>query len=165
MKAQIPVAAELELTNKPDWNSVETPLVAVLNLKIPGWASSAGKRALLPVGFFSAYEKRIFEHAERVHPIYFEYPYEKVDDVTVDLPQGWQVNSVPPPQMDDGHVITYDLKIQSGNGTLHILRRLNVGILLLDTKYYPALRNFFQGVRTGDEQQILLQPGAASANN
>jgi hypothetical protein len=165
LKEQIPSAAELELTNKPDWTSSETPLVAVLSLKIPGWASSAGKRAVLPIGFFSAPEKRIFEHAERVHPIYFEYPYEKLDDVTVELPQGWQVNSMPPPQTNDGHIILYDLKIENGNGTVRIVRKLNVDFLILETKYYSALRNFFQVVRTGDEEQILLQPGTAAASN
>jgi hypothetical protein len=36
---------------------------------------------------------------------------------------------------------------------------------MLDVKYYSALRNFFQTVRTADEQQIVLQPGSAAANN
>ena len=35
---------------------------------------------MLPVGFFTGQEKRVFEHANRVHPIYFEYPYEKVEE-------------------------------------------------------------------------------------
>jgi len=30
---------------------------------------------------------------------------------------------------------------------------------------YIALREFFQGVRTGDEEQVVLQPGGASAGN
>src|SRR4029077_8995878 len=38
-KHQIPVAAELELTNKPDWTSSEEPLVAEFKVTIPGWAS------------------------------------------------------------------------------------------------------------------------------
>jgi hypothetical protein len=37
--------------------------------------------------------------------------------------------------------------------------------LLLDQKYYASLRNFFQTVRTNDEQQILLQPPPAAAVN
>jgi hypothetical protein len=164
-KKQVPGVAELELTNKPDWASTDTPLVAELNIKIPGWASSAGKRTLLPVGFFSADEKHIFEHADRIHPIYFEYPYQKVDDVTVELPAGWQVSSVPPPQTKDGHVITYSLNVENGNGSVHVVRKLNVDFLMLDQKYYTALRNFFQVVRSGDEQQIVLQPGTASASN
>jgi hypothetical protein len=35
----------------------------------------------------------------------------------------------------------------------------------VDKKYYPALRNFYQGVRTTDEEQILLQPGGTAASN
>jgi hypothetical protein len=165
IKDQIPSAAEVELANKPDWTSSETPLVAVLNLKIPGWASSAGKRATMPVGFFSAHEKHVFEHTDRVFPVYFEYPYEKLDDVTIDLPLGWQVSSVPPPQTQDGHVLQYTMKVENNNGTLHVFRKFDVDMLLLPVKYYPALREFFQVVRSGDEQQILLQPSAASASN
>ena len=165
LKNQIPAAAELELTNKPDWASTGTPLVAVLDLKIPGWASSAGKRAMLPVGFFSAHEKHVFEHTNRVFPIYFEYPYSKIDDVSVELPAAWQVSSIPPQKTQDAKALVYDLKVDNANGTLRVVRKLNVDVLILDTKYYTTVRNFFQVVRTGDEQQILLQPAATSANN
>jgi hypothetical protein len=165
IKDQIPAAAEVELTSQPDWTSSETPLVAVFNVKIPGWASSAGKRALLPVGFFTVHEKNIFEHADRVHPIYFEYPYEKIDDVTVELPAGWQVGNVPAPKSEEGHVIGYDLKIENNKNSVHVMRKLNIEFVLLEQKYYGALRNFFQMVKTSDEQQVLLQPAAASASN
>jgi hypothetical protein len=165
LKDQVPGAAELELTNKPDWASSESPLVAELNLKISGWASSAGKRVMLPVGFFAAYEKHVFEHVNRVHPIYFEYPYEKMDDVTIELPAGWKVNNLPPPQTQDAHIIVYSLKAESDSATVHVVRKLNFDVLILEQKYYSALRNFFQVVRTGDEEQILLQPGATSASN
>jgi transglutaminase-like putative cysteine protease len=161
----IPVAAELDLTNQPDWKTSSQPLVAEFSLKIPGWVSGAGRRALVPVGIFSAPEKHIFEHANRVHPLYFEYPSQKVDDITIDLPLGWQVQSLPKPQKQDGHVVTYDLVATNDAGSLHVRRTLTVDMLLLDQKYYGALRNFFQGVRTGDEEQIVLQPGNASAQN
>ena len=44
-------------------------------------------------------------------------------------------------------------------------RKLAWDFLMLEPKYYPALRQFFQSVRTGDDQQIVLQPAAASAGN
>jgi hypothetical protein len=165
LKNQIPAASEIELIQQPDWNSTGTPLVAVLNVKIPGWASSAGKRATLPVGFFTAHEKHIFEHADRVFPIYFEYPYSKSDDITIELPPGWQVNSIPPQKTQDNKALVYDLKVENGKNTVRVTRRLDVDILMLQSKFYPTLRNFFQVVRTGDEQQILLQPGESSASN
>src|SRR5215831_15675969 len=46
LKDSIPAAVEVELTNKPDWTSSEAPLVAEFTLKVPGWVSGAGKRAL-----------------------------------------------------------------------------------------------------------------------
>ncbi len=165
VREYIPAGIEVELTNKPDWSSSAAMLVAEYNLKVPGWVSGAGRRPILSVGLFSAAEKHIFEHASRVHPIYFSYPFQEVDDISMELPLGWQVSSLPAPVNQDGHVIVYALKAENGKGTLHVARLLNVNVLQLETKYYPALRNFFQGVRTGDEQQIVLQPGAAAATN
>jgi hypothetical protein len=165
VKEQVPAAIEVDLTNKPDWNNSETPLVAEFHLKVPGWASAAGKRALMPVGLFTANEKRLFEHANRTQPIYFEYPFEKLDDVSIELPAGWQVASLPPAKNQDGHIVSYTLKAENDHETLHLTRKLNVDFLFLETKYYGALRTFFQVVRSGDEEQIVLQPGAATASN
>jgi hypothetical protein len=165
IREYIPATIEVELTNKPEWNSSAPTLVADFHLKVAGWASGAGRRALVPVGLFSASEKRLFDHANRVHPIYMEYPFEKVDDVTMELPAGWQVTSLPPARDKIGQIIAYSLKTNSDKSKVHLSRDLNVNFLLLETKYYTALRNFFQEVRTGDEEQIVLQPGTATASN
>jgi len=165
LKEQIETGTDVELTNKPDWTSSETPLVAEFNLKIPGWASGAGRRVLIPAAVFTAAEKGIFEHANRVHPVYFEYPHQKVDDVTVELPAGWQVSSVPPPQDNDGKVIAYSLKVEQNPGTLRLTRKFTIDFLMLEPKYYAALRKFFQAVRTSDGVQIVLQPGEIHASN
>jgi hypothetical protein len=164
-KEYIPAASEVELNNKPDWNNSSTPLVAEFHLKIPGWVSGGGKRALLPVGLFTATEKRVFEHEDRVHPIYFDFPFQKEDDVTISLPAGWRVSSLPPTQNQDAKAALYALKAESDKGTVRLTRNLNVDLLLLDKKFYPTLRTFFQLVRTGDEQQVVLQPGGATASN
>ena len=108
-KQYIPAASEMELTNQPDWTSSSAPLLAEFKMKVEGWVSGAGRKALLPVGLFSAGEKRVFEHAERVHPIYFEYPSQKEDDIRITLPHGWQVASIPPKSVHDGHIVLYTL--------------------------------------------------------
>jgi len=162
---QIPLPAQAELTNLPDWSSSEAPLVAEFNLKIPAWASNTGKRVTLSAGLFTAHEKHIFEHANRVHPIYFDYPYRKVDDVTIELSPAWQVTSVPPLQTKDERVVSYDLKVENDKNSLHLTRKLAIDFMLLDPKYYGALRSFFEVVRTADEEQIVLQPSMSSASN
>jgi hypothetical protein len=165
VRSQIAVTAEAELTNQPDWNSSGAPLIAEFSLKVSGWSSTAGRRVILPVGLFAASEKHMFEHAHRVHPIYFQYPYAKADDISIELPLNWQVNALPKTQDMDGKVVTYSLRAESDKQELHLIRRLNVDILLLDVKYYESLRDFFQQIRAADEEQILLQPSAADASH
>ncbi len=165
LREYIPVGVEVELTNKPEWSSSATDLVAVYDLRVPGWASGAGHRALLPVGLFSATEKQLFEHAHRVHPVYLHYPFEKQDDVTIELPLGWKVSSVPKELNADSKAVVYVLKVEDNKATLHVTRLLRINLIVLEQKLYPALRSFYQTVRTGDEEQIVMQPGAAAANN
>jgi hypothetical protein len=165
VKEIIPVGIDVELTSKPDWASSSPTMVAEFSLKVPGWVSGAGKRALLPVGLFSGPEKHMCEHSTRVHPLYFQYLFEKTDDVHIDLPLGWQVSSLPQAQNTDAKVMAYTLKVENDKGSLHLERRLRSGLTYLEPKYYTALRNFYQAVRTGDEQQVVLQPGAAAASN
>jgi hypothetical protein len=165
LKSQIAAGAEVDLTNKPDWASSETPLVAEFNLKISGWASSAGKRVVTPAAIFTAGERGVFEHANREHPIYFDYLYEKAEDVTIELPPGWQVSSVPKPQDQNAKVVAYSLKVEQGEGTLHLTRKLTIDVGILEQKYYGPMRTFFQLVRTGDGEQVVLQPGGMHASN
>jgi hypothetical protein len=165
VREYVPAAAEVELTSKPDWDSSSSSLTAEFHFKVPGWASGAGRRALFPVGLFSAPEKHLFDHANRVHPIYIEFPFERIDDVTLELPEGWQTSTLPKAQNEGGKVVGYKLNVEDDKGKLHLQRTLNVNLLLMETKYYAALRSFFQLVRTGDEAQIVLQPQTASARN
>ena len=165
VKEYIPAAAEVELANQPDWTSSSPTMVAEFNVTIPGWVSAAGHRALFPVGLFSAEEKHLFDHADRVHPIYMEFPFQLEDDVTVELPPGWQVGTLPAAQNRNESVVGYTLKVDKDSGRLRLQRNLNVDFLIIEAKYYLALRNFFQVVRSGDEEQIVLQPGIATASN
>lgn len=165
VRETIPAAIDVDLTNKPDWASSSDRLVAEFTLKVPGWVSGAGKRALLSVGLFSATEKHMYEHSTRVHPLYFRFMYQKLDDIQIELPLGWQVSSLPQPVTQDAKLLVYNSKAESKNGTLHLERHLTVELGLLDQKYYPTVRKFYQVVKNADEQQIVLQPlGAASGN-
>ncbi len=158
IKDSISAASEVKLTNQPDWKSSSPTMVAEYDIKVPGWAVPAGKRELLPVGLFSEPEKHMFDHATRAFPIYFHFPFQISDDVTINLPSGLQVNSLPPAQDIGGKVVRYTLAPDGKGGTLHWTRSLSVDILLMQSKYYPALQSFYQKVRTGDEQQIVLLP-------
>jgi len=162
LKDFVPVSIEAELTNQPDWSSSSDTLVAEFHLKVPGWASAAGRRTLLPAELFGGGEKHLFDSANRVHPIYFHYTFTDTDNVSITLPPGLRSSNVPKPQNLDLKVCAYGLTAENDGGAMHISRRLMMNIGFLDTKFYGSLRNFFQTVRTGDEQPIVLAAADAA---
>lgn len=164
VKAAVPAACEVKLTNKPDWTNPATPLVAEFDIKVPGWASGAGHHVLLPVAVFSARERHVFDHVDRVFPIYVDYPYWVKDDLEIQLPPGWQVSSLPPGWTDTGKIVSYSLKADQEKGKVHWSRTLDVNFVYIDKKYYTALRNYFQQVKSADDQQVILEPGSSRAS-
>ncbi len=165
VRETIPAAIEVDLVNNPDWSSSSPSLQTEYSLKVPGWVAGAGKRALLPVGLFSSPEKSIFEHSGRVHPVYFHYPYRKIDDITIELPLGWKVASLAKSVDRDVKAAAYTMKSEDNSGSLHLTRLLRSDLVMVPPNSYGALRAFFQVVRTGDEEQVVLQPGSSSAGN
>jgi Domain of Unknown Function with PDB structure (DUF3857) len=163
IKQYTPTTIEAELTNKPEWSSSDPTLLAEYDLKIPNWASAAGHRTILSVGLFGGMEKHTFEHTERVHPVYFSFPYENDDDVTIELPPGWQVGDMPKTQNFDLKSAAYNLTAENNKGALHIKRQLTINLQTVDVKNYSVLRGFFQKIRTADEQQMVVSPGTAAA--
>jgi hypothetical protein len=82
------------------------------------------------------------------------------------LPLGFEVGSLPAARElgKPGSPVFYTFKADKDSGTLRLNRKLAVDMLLLDQKYYAALRNFFQAVRTSDEEQVMLQPIASRSS-
>jgi len=160
----IPTGIEAKLTNQPDWSGSETPLVAEFELRVPGWAQLAGRRAVFPSGLFGAPEKHAFEHVARTQPLCFDFPYRLSDDVTITLPDSWKVDSIPKQKGLDLKGMLYFSSAESQGQTLHLKRRLDLGVVLVGVQAYPAIRNFYQTVRSGDDDQIVVSyNGTASA--
>ena len=164
VKEYIPVGSEIDLTQQPDWTNSEGPLTATFNVKIPGWATLSGHRALVPVSLFGATERHVFEYSNRNYPVYFEFHSQKADDVTVKIPAGWQISVLPPAQNHDLHVVGYAVSAENVHGALHLTRKVEINTLTIDQKYYAPLRSFYQIVKTGDDQQIILQLGTTASN-
>jgi len=157
INADIPTGIDVKLKNQPNWNSADANLIVEYELKVPGWATVVGQRALLPIGIFSEREKHTFDHATRVHPLYFTFPFQTEDDITIELPAGAQVTSLPQIHNKDLKVIGYNAAVEDNNGKLHLKREFSANMLLMDRKFYSQVRDFFQMVRADDEQQIVVE--------
>jgi hypothetical protein len=156
VKTAIPVGIDVELVNEPDWSSSSSMLVAQFKLKINGWATSAGRRLLLPASLFTGHESEAFGHAARTHPLYFEYPYQYNDYVNIKLPQGLSVGALPKPQNKEQDKLAYQFGAEVEGDALSLHRQLSVNAVMIPASQYEGFRSFFQGVKAADEEQIII---------
>ena len=165
IKDWLPSPAKFELTSITGWDDASVPLEVQGKLKLPGMGESVGRRILLPIALYESVQRQLFDTSARKQDIYFHYPYEDVDDITVKLPEGWQAGAFPSPKvLDPGGQLKYQISVKQESSSLHVQRRLTVGGILYPVDSYSAIRQFFAAVKSNDEQQLVLQ-ATPSGNN
>jgi len=165
VKNWLPGSAKFQITKISGWNG-SGPLVISGTLTIPEYATRAANRLLVPLTPFSSPVSTAFEAPTRVNAVYFPFPYQQHDDIFVKLPPGFTVESLPqqPPAVTQG-AIQYRIQPAAHGDTFEVKRSLDIEGFYYDVSLYPALRNVFGVVRTGDDEDAVLEPAASAGKN
>ncbi len=160
----LPGNSEITLTNLPDWDSTETPLVSQFHVICP-FAVAAGKRLMLAQHLFQINEKPRFSAAARSNGIYFHVPWQEADEVHIKVPAGMEVESLAP---DDTVKLEYALyqvrQKQEAPDTIFSRRDFIMGQGLFTPSEYKEIKGFFDKVKSDDDQPALvrLSPSVAT---
>lgn len=166
IKGWLPSGATLKLGEVTGWEGFDQPLRAEVEIEIPGFAASAGKRSLLVLGVFQSQDTHPFRFASRVHPVYLRNPYREMDDLTIQLPSTLRVESVPQQRRNVQGFGSYQIVRGMDGNVLRLQRLLTLDGYFFPVQHYGTLRNFFSEVKAGDEEQVVLQNvDAAQRNN
>src|SRR5256885_419872 len=87
-RRSISIGAIIKMTKAEGWETSAGPLTATFSVDMPGYASAAGKRFLVPAYLFQARQMDAFKHVDRKYPVYFPYAFGEVDRVNIKLPDG-----------------------------------------------------------------------------
>jgi len=155
----IPMKGDIELVEVNEWKASEVPLIVKYKVSLPGYASQAGHRVLIPTTFFAGAYKNPFTATRRTTPIVMEYTYDRIDDVTIALPKSMQVESLPKGIADKNGVADLAVNYANENGNLHFTRDFQLKGIVLEQKYYPAIKDYFQKVQAGTNEQAVLKMG------
>jgi hypothetical protein len=166
IKSWLPSGAKFEITKISAWDDTSSPLVISGTLTISGYAASAGNRLLLPLTPFVASEPRSFQSATRVNAIYFAVPYQQHDDVSITLPPNYSVESLPQniPNIPKGAIQYAMIPAKQGN-TLEVKRTLDVDGVIFPVSVYGTIRYAFSLVKTGDDEQAVLELAVSAHQN
>jgi Domain of Unknown Function with PDB structure (DUF3857)/Transglutaminase-like superfamily len=162
VKSWLPGGARVKMLSVQGWETPEEPLVAKLNVEIGGYASSVGKRLLLPSLLFQSEQKDAFKHADRKYPVYFLYAFTERDRVVVKLPAGYTLESVPSKQNIGIGYASYQSVSASDSKQLVSERLLQFNAIFVPLSKYAELKDFMSKLQAGDEQQVVLRVEAAS---
>jgi len=162
VKGWFPSAAQVDITRVTGWEGTEEPLTVEFTLHAPGFAVPTGRRLLLPLGIFQSQQQHPFQHAQRVHAIYFRHPYQEVDRVTIELPEGYRIESLPATRDKPADLGRYRIAAQNQPGQVQVERLLVISGFYFEKAYYSLLRSFYDEVKKGDESQAVLTVGEAS---
>jgi hypothetical protein len=165
VKGWLPAGSTVELTAVPDWEGSEAPLRADFVIKVPGAAMISRRRLILSPEILESGGGAIFRSPDRTNPVYFRYPFERVDQITFQLPPGAEVENLPPPILQKTSFGSYTISFQSEAGALRCDRRLAIEAIFFNRQAYPALRAFFVEAQKGDQSRIVFKAAENTPKN
>ncbi len=156
IKLLFPASASVELSKVTGWEDTGQPLEAFFRVRLPGFATPTGRRLMLTSGLLQTENASILKHARRQHPVYFSYPYRREDEFVLELPAGYDLESLPPPRTLAEPYGKYEMSHFKEPGKLRIHRTFAMEGYFFQLDWYANLRNFFEQIRSNDEQQAVL---------
>ncbi len=161
---QLP-AAEVTAITWDNLQSNQMPLSVKYHIRIPGYASKAGKRLVIGPSVFQSGKVALFTKPDRKYPIYFPYPFSEKDVVEINLPDGYELErpSSPPSAGDIGIMIgtRYDMQYNRKTHTLGYQREYAVGVggaCNFKQESYPILKEIFERIHASDNHMLMLKP-------
>jgi hypothetical protein len=163
LQGWVPTGAIIKMTKAEGWATSDGPLTAIFSVEMPGYASAAGRRFLVPAYLFQARQLDAFKHVDRKFPVYFPYAFGEIDRVSIKIPDGYTLENVPQSQAARLSYAAYQNLAQFDGKQLVTQRILQVNGIFFKLELYPEVKDFFGKVQAGDEQQAVLIGGSTNA--
>lgn len=166
LKTVLPPGAVFEITSMTGWDKNSEPVHIEGTLRVPGFATTAGHRVLVPLTFFQAAQPVSFQHEKRINSIYFHFPEVEKDSITIHVSNGFKIETLPAPQrLAPGGGFEYSVSTSQNADTVTVERQLTISGIMFPVGNYSAIRKFFNTVKTDDDGQIVLQPAQVAKGN
>jgi hypothetical protein len=140
------------------------PVVVRHKINVPGYATRTARRILLQPAFFERNLPRRFTESTRKWDVYFHYGWSEEDEVTIDLPQGWELDQPTLPQDSSfGKIGSYRVEVQKTTDGRKLIYRRHFEFgrdqtLLLRADAYGQLKKVFDFIQEQDNYTIALKP-------
>ncbi|MFN0101573.1 MAG: DUF3857 domain-containing protein [Bryobacteraceae bacterium] len=139
------------------------PLAFSGKIRIQGYAQRTGKRLFLQPAFFQKGVPPRFAASERKFDVSFDYPWSETDRVTLQLPEGMEMDQPTAPQsVKIGEAGEYNTTLSRSKDSKQLIytREFSWGLkdqLLFPVQAYPVIKKAFDFVNEQDGHAITLK--------
>ena len=164
----LPAGSTFEVTAIANWDDIDFPLLVDGTAKVPGFGTPNGRDMHVPASLFQTSQAVAFRADKRLYPIYFDYPFEEIDDVKLHVPAEYKIETVPPAsevkQAEPG-MLSYEISATQQGDAVEVKRMFILDGSLFPVASYTALQNFFNAMKTDDDAQIVVRRAESAKNN
>ena len=126
------------------------------------YAKLAGNLLLVRPRVLGSKSSGVLETKEpRKFPLEFEGPSRDTDTFDITLPQGYEVDELPPPTDADYSFGSYHSKTEASGQTLHYTRALEIKELSVPVGKMEELRKFYRMIAADERNTAVLKPAGA----
>lgn len=145
------------------------PFTYAYHIRVPGYAQRTGKRIFLQPAFFEHGVAPLFSSSERKQAVYFHYPWFEQDEVTVDLPAGYDLdNADAPAPIRSAPITEYTVTIGVTKDHRQLVYKRQFffgggGNIVFPVASYANVKTLFDMINKADNHTITLKQAAATA--
>jgi len=148
--------SEYEITNK---NEISEAVVEKYAIKSNNLVEKIGDKMYIEPLLYLTQSENPFKQETREYPIDFSYPFKDKYMVTITIPEGYQVESIPKSislAMDGGYG-SFSLSATTTGNNIQITVNLNVNASIVPAQDYDILKEFFKVMIEKQKEKIVLK--------
>lgn len=162
-KQSVPTA-EITDFSMENFDDSSKPYTYSFKVRVPNYAQKTGKRLFLQPGFFEYGRQPIFTAATRKYNIYFEFPWSEDDQIEIELPKGFEADSIEAPGavVESNGISSLNIKINLAKDTnvLNYNRQFFFGAkntILFPASAYKPIKTLFDSFHKNDSHTISIK--------
>lgn len=156
-KALFPEASITKLVEMSGLHDALEPLEIQFDVEFSSIGATTETRAILPLSLFSLRQKPSIAPETRRSPIFFPYQHQIEDRITLRLPTGFVVESLPKAATADAGIATFTSQWKHEEEMVRFERKWTVKGLAVPASEYPRIREFFASVSAADQDALVLK--------
>ncbi|MEM9141550.1 MAG: DUF3857 domain-containing protein [Bacteroidota bacterium] len=149
---------EIETYEVKNDKHVGKPVMETMAFALEGQVANVGDKLFFSPMLNHAMGENPFKLDERNHPVDFAYPWEKKCQISIDLPEGYQVEEVPENMKvslpEDMGSFLYRTSFHGGK--LQLVVDLKIKTAIISPTHYASLKEFYKMIVEKESEKVVL---------